>query len=175
MVHGWAVFQSIRQRSPGTPVWFLTGTEDPDFAADINNEHGPTADLHSHGTAEQMYRVFWKKRISDCIRDVGRFHQGRTVLEGIALTHPVELQLNADDCRVLRLYSRRKLGALAVVSSVNGGLSNSRLLKVLQGRRWHGSRNCGSEGLDSLKLRRKQAATMPRYPGCDRVDFRSWR
>ena len=129
--HGWEVFQSIRQHSPGSPVWFLTGTEDPDFAADINNEHGRTADLHGHGTAEQMYRVFWKRRISDCIRDVGRFHQERTVLEGIALTQPVELQLNADECRVLRLYSRRNLGALAVVSSLNGGLSNSRVLKVV--------------------------------------------
>ena len=129
--HGWSVFQSIRQHSPGTPVWFLTGTEDPDFVADINNEHGRTADLHGHGTAEQMYRVFWKRRISDCIREVGRFHQERTALEGIALTQPVELQLNADECRVLRLYSRRNLGALAVISSLNGGLSNSRVLKVV--------------------------------------------
>ncbi len=129
--HGWAVFQSIREHSAGTPVWFLTGTEDPDFAADINNEHGRTADLHGHGTAEQMYRVFWKRKISDCIRDVGRFHQERTVLEGIALTQPVELQLNTDECRVLRLYSRRNLGALAVISSLNGGLSNSRVLKVI--------------------------------------------
>ncbi len=116
---------------PGTPVWFLTGTEDPDFAADINNDHGRTADLHGHGTAEQMYRVFWKRRISDCIRDVGRFHQERTVLEGIALTQPVELQLNTDECRVLRLYSRRNLGAVAVVSSLNGGLSDSRVLKIV--------------------------------------------
>lgn len=129
--HGWTVFQSIRQQSPGTPVWFLTGTEDPDFAADINNEHGRTADLHGHGTVEQMYRVFWKRRISDCIRDVARFHQERIVLESIAITQPVELQLNADECRVLRLYSRRNQGAVAVVSSLNGGLSNSRVLKVV--------------------------------------------
>jgi CheY-like chemotaxis protein len=129
--HGWAVFQSIRERSPGTPVWFLTGTEDPDFAADINNDYGRTADLHGHGPAEQMYRVFWKRRINDCLRAVGRFAEERAVLEGIALTQPVNLQLNADECRVLRLYSRRNLGSLAVVSSLNGGLSNSRVLKII--------------------------------------------
>jgi len=129
--HGWAVFQWIREHSPGTPVWFLTGTEDPDFAADLNNEHGRTADLHGHGATEQMYRVFWKRRINDCIGAVARFHQERTVLEGIALIQPVELQLNADECRVLRLYSRRNSGALAVVSSLNGGLSNSRVLKIV--------------------------------------------
>jgi CheY-like chemotaxis protein len=129
--HGWAVFQSIREHSPGTPVWFLTGTEDPDFAADINNEYGRTVSLHGHGQAEQMYRVFWKRRISDCLRAVGRFAGERIVLEGIALTQPVDLQLNADECRVLRLYSRRNLGSLAVVSSLNGGLSNSRVLKII--------------------------------------------
>jgi len=128
--HGWAIFQSIRERSPGTPVWFLTGTEDPDFAADINNEYGKTADLHGHGPAEQMYRVFWKRRISDCLRAVARFAEERIVLEGIAITQPANLQLNADECRVLRLYTRRNLGSLAVVSSLNGGLSNSRVLKV---------------------------------------------
>src|SRR5580700_655564 len=42
--HGRAVYESIRQGSPGTPVWFLTGTEDADFATDINNEHGRSAD-----------------------------------------------------------------------------------------------------------------------------------
>jgi CheY-like chemotaxis protein len=129
--HGWEVFQSIREHSPGTPVWFLTGTEDPDFAADINNEYGRTVDLHGHGTAEQMYRVFWKRRISDCLKSVRRFAEERRVLGAIALTHPVNLQLNAEECQVLRLYSRRNLGALAVVSSLNGGLSNSRVLKIV--------------------------------------------
>src|ERR1700722_14543423 len=37
--HGCAVYQFIRDYSPGTPVWFLTGTEDADFATDINNEY----------------------------------------------------------------------------------------------------------------------------------------
>jgi CheY-like chemotaxis protein len=129
--HGWRVFQSIRHQSPGTPVWFLTGTEDPDFAADINNEYGRTADLHGHGSVEQMYRVFWKRRIIDCIRDVARFHQERQVLGNIALISPADLQLTADECRVLKLYSRRNLGVVADVSSLNGGRSNSRVLKVV--------------------------------------------
>jgi CheY-like chemotaxis protein len=129
--HGWTVFQSIRQQSPGTPVWFLTGTEDPDFAADINNDHGKRVDLHGHGAPEQMYQVFWKRRINDCLRNVERFAGERTALEGIALTQPVELQLNADECRVLRLFARRNQGTLGVVSSLNGGLSNSRVLKIV--------------------------------------------
>jgi CheY-like chemotaxis protein len=129
--HGWAVFQSVREQSAGTPVWFLTGTEDPDFAADINNDHGKRVDLHGHGTPEQMYQVFWKRRINDCLRNVSRFAGERTILEGIAIVDPPEVPLNAEERRILRLFARRNHGSLGVVSSLNGGLSNSRVLKIV--------------------------------------------
>ncbi len=130
-VHGWAIFQAIRERSPGTPVWFLTGTEDPDFAADINNEYGRTADFHGQGAEEQMYRVFWKRRIKDCLRDVGSFARERRVLQNIALYPPPDLHLNAEERRVLQLFARRNQGSLVEISSLNGGLSSSRVLKIV--------------------------------------------
>jgi CheY-like chemotaxis protein len=37
--HGWSVFQAIQAHSAGTPVWFLTGTVDADFATEINNDY----------------------------------------------------------------------------------------------------------------------------------------
>jgi CheY-like chemotaxis protein len=128
--HGWAVFQFVRQHSAGTPVWFLTGTEDADFATDINNEYGRNADLHGRGVTEQMYRVFWKRRIVDCLRDIKSFSGERKVLERIAVIQPATLQLNAEESRILRMFARRHNGASTQVTSLNGGLSNSRVLKV---------------------------------------------
>jgi CheY-like chemotaxis protein len=130
--HGWTVFQAIRTQSSGTPVWFLTGTEDADFAVDINNAHGRTEDLHGLRVPEQMYQVFWKRRIADCVRRIGEFAARRAALERIAVQpRPATLALNADESRAIRICSRRHNGSLVDVTSLNGGLSNSRVLKVI--------------------------------------------
>ena len=52
---------------------FLTGTEDADFAAEINNNFGRTEDLHGTRNSVQMYNVFWKKQISLCIKNIAEF------------------------------------------------------------------------------------------------------
>ena|ERR1035437_9397673 len=83
--HGWSVFQSVREKSPGTPVWFLTGSEDPDFAAELNNVHGRSEDLHGQRTREPMYKVFWKKSIADCLKQIAAFAAQRQRLDGIAM------------------------------------------------------------------------------------------
>lgn len=130
--HGWAVFQTVQAHSPGTPVWFLTGTEDADFAADINNDYGRAEDLHGRNATEQMYRVFWKKRIDHCLQKLGEFAAFRKALERIAVqTMPLDLGLDAEEARVVRLFGNRHHAAAMVVTSLNGGLSNSRVLKIV--------------------------------------------
>jgi CheY-like chemotaxis protein len=132
VVHGWEVFQTIRTQSAGTPIWFLTGTEDSDFAADLNNEHGRTEDLHGHDTPEPMYQVFWKKRINECVHKIRIFAANRKALERIAVQMQTStLQLKAEEIQTLRLFGRRNNGSLVDVTSLNGGLSNSRVLKVI--------------------------------------------
>ncbi len=130
--HGWAVFQSVRTQSPGTPVWFLTGTEDPDFAADINNDYGRSEDLHGENVPEQMYKVFWKRRINDCLQRISEFAGKRWALERIAIqVEPVGFHLNIEERRAISLFGRRNYAALVSVTSLNGGLSNSRVLQVI--------------------------------------------
>jgi len=129
--HGWRVFEAVRTHSAGTPVWFLTGTEDPDFAADITNNYARAEDLHGRRTNEPLYQVFWKRRIADCIRRLVEFAGNQAALERIAVQcQPPTLVLDTGDMRTVRLFSRRHLGAAVEVTSLNGGLSNSRVLKV---------------------------------------------
>lgn len=131
--HGWAIFNQVCEEQPGTPVWFLTGTEDPDFAADLNNEHSKPRDVNGRKQDEQMYRVFWKRRMDVCIRKVQEFCAARHDLEVIAISEPEEAKLNLspDEARIIKIFARRHDGASVNVSSLNGGLTNSRVLKVV--------------------------------------------
>jgi CheY-like chemotaxis protein len=130
--HGWRVFTFVRDGQPGTPVWFLTGSEDADFAAEINNNHGRYEDIHGHNVQEQMYRVFWKKGLADCVKSLRSFAEQRETLERIAIRPAAgSLQLNGDECRTLRIFARRRAGTLIDLKVLGGGLSSSRVLKVV--------------------------------------------
>jgi CheY-like chemotaxis protein len=131
--HGWAVFNRVREGQPGTPVWFLTGTADPDFAAELNNDHSKSRDLNGRKRDEQMYRVFWKRNMDVCIGKIQEFCAARRDLEAIAVANPAprDLDLSADEARVIKIFARRHDGASVSVSSLNGGLTNSRVLKVV--------------------------------------------
>lgn len=129
--HGWRVFQAVRTHSAGTPVWFLTGTEDADFAADFGNDYARAEDLHGRRIEEPMYRVFWKKRMSECVRRLKEFAANQAALERIAVEpDPPTLTLGSAGIRTVRLFGGRHYGSVVEVTSLNGGFSNSRVLKV---------------------------------------------
>jgi len=129
--HGWRVFQSAREVSPGTPVWFLTGTEDADFATEINNDYGRTEDIHGRQVREQMYQVFWKKRIVDCVRRIKEFADHLAEVERIAVRNQPDCPvLTPQESRAVRLFGRRYNGTAIDLTSLNGGLTKSRVLKV---------------------------------------------
>lgn len=127
--HGWEVFQTIRTQMGGTPVWFLTATEDPDFAADIANGYARQEDLNGRRQPEAMYRVFWKRRIIDCMRELGQFAEQHQALERIAI-RPTDLSLDAAETRIIQMFGRRHRGVSADVRSLNGGFSTSRVLRI---------------------------------------------
>jgi CheY-like chemotaxis protein len=130
--HGWRIFTHLREEQPGTPVWFLTGSEDADFAVEINNTCGKIEDIHGRGTAEQMYQVFWKKRLADCVKSLRAFAEERAALGRIAIRSPAgSPQLSGDECRTLRIFGRRRNGTVVEMTVLGGGLSSSRVLKVI--------------------------------------------
>jgi Phosphotransferase enzyme family len=126
------VFQQARTVAPGTPVFFLTGNEDADFAAQVLNEFSRVEDIHATGTPEQMYLVFWKKRANECVARVRVFAAHCAELDRIAIhTDANDRPLIERDLRVLRLFSRRNNGSVAHVKELSGGFSDSRVLKVI--------------------------------------------
>ncbi len=130
--HGWRIFTHLREEQPGTPVWFLTGSEDADFAIEINNTCGKIEDIHGRGAPEQMYRVFWKKRLVDCVKSLRAFAEERTALGRIAIRSPPgSPQLSGDECQTLRIFGRRRNGSVVEMTILGGGLSSSRVLKVI--------------------------------------------
>lgn len=126
--HGWVVFQHMLSRRPGTPVWFLTGAEDADFATDVNNNYAKREDLFGRMQPEQMYRVFWKKRITDCVREVHAVASKCAELERISVSGDADLSWPA--CRILRMFARLYDGVAIAVTPLSGGLSDSRVFKV---------------------------------------------
>lgn len=129
--HGWDVFQSIRETLPGTSVWFLTGTEDADFSADVLNDFGRNGDIHSCGREDSIYRVFWKRRITDCVAAAKTFRADVQRTEQINLSQVGEpVNLRPEEERLLKLFGRRHGGVSVEVRPLTGGLSGARVLRV---------------------------------------------
>lgn len=126
--HGWRVFQHIREHFAGTPVWFLTATVDGEFAAEFNNDYGRNEDLHGANVREQMYRVFWKKQLQDCVRKVGEFVANRTALDRIPIRSDIQ-DLTLIEKRILRHFARSFDGSEIRCTKL-GGLSGARVVKV---------------------------------------------
>lgn len=129
--HGWAVFQTIVEAQPGTSVWFLTGTVDDDFGNEVLNEHGKRGDIHARGKDDALYKVFWKKRISECLRQVREFCAEIQVTEDIHLGQVgAAFNLRSEEARIIKLFGRRHKGSRVEVRMLQGGLSGARVFRV---------------------------------------------
>lgn len=129
--HGWAVFKSIAENQPGTSVWFLTGTVDPDLPAEVLNAHSRGGDIHCCGRKDPVYKVFWKHKMTECIAAVRAFRIDVQQTEVIHLSQvgtPVNLRV--EEVRVLKLFGRNHGGTSIEVQPLIGGLSGARVLRV---------------------------------------------
>lgn len=129
--HGWNVFQWILQNLPGTSVWFLTATEDADFSTDVLNEFGRNGDIHACGRADSVYRVFWKRRMTDCIAAIRAFREDVQRTDAVGLIQVAEpVNLRPEEERLLRLFGRKHGGSNVEVRQLAGGLSGARVLRA---------------------------------------------
>lgn len=128
--HGFRVFQAAREIAIGTPVWFLTGTEDADFAAEIANTYASKANLHGSGDLSPLVLVVWKKKLDEAMCRIRTFAQHQAELEAIAIQNADGINFAAAEERNLRIFARM-YGASSVEVTALGGLSGARVLKVV--------------------------------------------
>lgn len=129
--HGWAVFQAITEKQPGTSVWFLTGTVDADFPTELLNAHGKRGDIHSCGQENALYQVFWKEKMPRCIAAVREFRSQIQQTDSINLVQEgAPINLRAEETRLLKLFGRRHQGTRVRVRVLQGGLSGARVFRV---------------------------------------------
>ena len=126
---GMRLFALIREQSQGTPVIVLSGHADLDMMPTFLKA-SRDADLYGLGTEDALVQFYPKERLPDCVEAV-RSHIAR--LEGldrvqIELTGGRALSLSEE--RALRIFGRRTGAARGVVEPLDGGLSDSRTLRV---------------------------------------------
>ncbi|MBB3147740.1 CheY-like chemotaxis protein [Phyllobacterium trifolii] len=129
--HGLRVFHVAIEVCEGTPIWFLTGTEDADFPTEINNNHGRREDIHGANSLEPLRMVFWKRQLDEALKRAKDFADEQARLSAIAITNPGAINLSRAEIKNLRIFSRL-FGATSLdVTSLGGGLSKARVVKVV--------------------------------------------
>ncbi|MCK3775233.1 phosphotransferase [Ensifer sesbaniae] len=129
--HGFRVFQVARELCEGTPVWFLTGTEDPDFPVEINNNHGRRDDIHGAENPEPLCMVFWKRQLDDVLKHAREFAEQQARLSAIGVINAGAINLSRAEIKNLRIFGRRYGAAAIEVQALGGGLSAARVVKVI--------------------------------------------
>lgn len=126
--HGHAVFTRIRTVAPGTPIFVLTGSPAEDFIPEmLSNQQ--QIDIWSEGH-ESGTILFLKKF------HVDQFPEMLTpVAKAIESLSDVELDrggmnLSLAEDRLIRIFARKFQGVRCVVSSLGGGLSGARVIRV---------------------------------------------
>lgn len=129
--HGWEVFQVIVEQLPGTSVWFLTGTVDPDFPADVMRDYARRGDIHRCGRDDPILQVFWKNKLSECVAAVRAFRGEVEQTDRVHVDYVgAPVNLRSEEIRLLRLFARAHGGTLIQIRPLSGGLSGARVLRV---------------------------------------------
>ena len=126
---GLRLFRLIRERSQGTPVIILSGNADLQMMQDFFQANR-AADLYGTRTEQPLVQFFEKEQLPDCVAAV-RTHVARTLqLDRLELVVPSGVELSLSDQRAIRIFGRRCGASVAVLESLDGGLSESRTFRV---------------------------------------------
>ena len=129
--HGLAVEQRMRQALPGVPVIILSAYLDVELLRSMAREGTDQADAFGSGP-RQMLTFVPKTDLPEFLDEVSSVAEQLRILEDIeVVSEDVSPALSSYESRVLKIFARRKGGAIVRVSLLGGGLSGSRVLRVL--------------------------------------------
>ena len=128
-VHGHAVFNRIRTCAPGTPIFVLTGSPAEDFLSGPILSHQRQIDIWSEGQPTGTIQFKKKVDIDGCLDVLEPMACAINALSDIEIDREGLILSQAED-RLIRIFAKRVNGARCVISELNGGLSNARVVRL---------------------------------------------
>lgn len=128
--HGQAVFSRAIQSAPGVPLILLTGSSVEQFARKLVRT-ARQEDVWGEGQTMSTIDVFPKTDLLEFLEHMRTLYPKIEATNNIDVTTGVHtLTLSSIERRTLRIFTRKRAGTTCTVSSLNGGLSASRVLRV---------------------------------------------
>jgi CheY-like chemotaxis protein len=126
--HGHAVFNRIRTFAPGTPIFVLTGSPAEDFIPEML-ENQQQIDIWSQGRKTGNILFLKKYKVNECPGILGPIVNAIERLSDVELDRGgIDLSLAED--RLIRIFAKKFQGVRCVVSSLGGGLSGARVIRL---------------------------------------------
>ena len=126
--HGHAVFNQIRSVTPGTPIFVLTGSPAEDFISDLL-QHQQQIDIWSEGRKTGNIQFLKKYMVNKCPDILGPIANAIELLSDVELDRG-GLNLSLAEERLIRIFAKKFQGVRCVVSSLGGGLSGARVIRL---------------------------------------------
>jgi len=127
---GQAVFYKVREVAPGTPVFFLTGSEPDAFSRQLAR-YGENIDLWGGGSQCETVSYFIKEETSEIVERIKALAAELAETTRIIIdTRGRDLGLDERDQRLLQIFTRLARGVACTVAPLGGGLSDARVFKV---------------------------------------------
>ena len=126
--HGHSVFHKSRSEAPGTPIFVLTGSPAEDFIPELlrNQQH---VDIWGVGEKSGNISFLKKYKVNEYHGLLGHITSAIESLSEVELDRGgVGLSISED--RLIRIFTKQHNGVRCVVSSLSGGLSGARVIRL---------------------------------------------
>lgn len=126
--HGHSVFNRIRTVAPGTPIFVLTGSPAEDFIPELLNNQ-QQIDIWSEGRKTGNISFLKKYRVNECYDLLEPIANAIVRLSDVELDRG-RMNLTTAEDRLIRIFTKKFHGVRCVVSSLGGGLSDARVIRL---------------------------------------------
>jgi len=128
--HGQDLAMLIRRDYPGVPILILTGQSSEEAAQEL--EEDDSFEWFWDGERRNLVKIRKKSQLDRALDLVAQASEALRVLEGFELNFQGEAagRLTTQQRRIIKLFGKCRDATAAVVESVNGGLSDTEVLRV---------------------------------------------
>ena len=126
--HGHSVFNKIRTEVPGTPIFVLTGSPAENFIPELLNNQ-QQIDIWSEGRKTGNILFLKKYKVNECYGLLEPIANAIGSLSDVELNRG-GMDLSIAEDRLIRIFTKKFHGVRCVVSSLGGGLSGARVIRL---------------------------------------------